>query len=83
MSHSQIIYRLCKSVLLLVSGAMLLCGVSFAQTTSDVTITAIATEAHCLKDGTVAIDVKKKPGAVHNIQRITYNLYDAKGNIIL
>ena len=80
MSHSQIIYRLCKSVLLLVSGAMLLCGVSFAQTTSDVTITAIATEAHCLKDGTVAIDVKKKPGAVHNIQRITYNLYDAKGN---
>lgn len=80
MNRSQIIYRLWKTVLLLVSGAVLSSGVAWAQSADDVKITATATEAKCIQDGTVTISVTSVPGSVYQIESITYDLRDEEGN---
>lgn len=82
MNRSQIIYRLWKTVLLLVSGAVLSSGVAWAQTAADVTMTAVATDAHCVQDGAVEINVAKKEGSPYNFtpSNVKYDLRDDKGN---
>lgn len=79
MNRSQIIYRVWKTVLLLVSGAVLSSGVAWAQSADDVEITATATEARCIQDGTVTVTVKNK-SVSHPIKSIKYDLRDENDN---
>ncbi|KGN99160.1 hypothetical protein HQ36_01500 [Porphyromonas gingivicanis] len=82
MNRSQIIYRLWKTVLLLVSGAVLSSGVAWAQSAADLTLTATPEHATCIQDGAVTINLEKKTGSPYNFtpSNVEYDLRDDKGN---
>lgn len=82
MNRSQIIYRVWKTVLLLVSGAVLSSGVAWAQSADDVDVKVETKDARCIQDGEVSINVSKKIGSPYDfaLDKVSYDLRDDKGN---
>lgn len=80
MSRSQTIYKLLVVGLLLIGNMLFWRGQAFAQSASDLEITAIPTDAQCLADGKVTINVKKKAGSPYTIESKVYDLRDESNN---